>query len=192
MKELVKIARKTLEDFFETGKFQIKKYDKFKEKKGVFVTIHSFPEKELRGCIGLPQPEYPLFEAVQIAAIEAAFSDTRFPHLKKDELNKIILEISVLTVPKIIDGKPNCYLDKIENGKDGLILEHGLNKGLFLPQVWEEIPNKKEFLDALCWKAGLTPDYWLDEKTKLYKFHVKIFREKEPNGEIEEINLEKR
>jgi AmmeMemoRadiSam system protein A len=192
MKELVKIARKTLENFFDTGKFQIKKYDKFKEKKGVFVTIHSFPENELRGCIGLPQPEYSLFEAVQIATMEAAFSDPRFPHLKKDELNKIIIEISVLTLPKIIEGKPDGYLDKIKNGKDGLILEHGLNKGLLLPQVWEEIPDKKEFLEMLCWKASLTPDYWFDENTKLYKFQVKIFREKEPNGEIEEINLEKR
>jgi hypothetical protein len=192
MEELVKLARKTLEDYFDRGKFQIKKFNKFKEKKGVFVTLHTFPDNELRGCIGFTEPIYPLFEAVQRAAMEAAFSDPRFPPLKKEELNKVILEVSVLTFPKIINGKPDGYLDKIEDGKDGLILEHGTRKGILLPQVWESIPDKKEFLETLCWKSGLTGDYWLDEKTKLYKFYVKIFREKEPRGEIEEINLGKK
>lgn len=192
MEELVKIARKTLEDYFDTGRFDIKKFNRFKSKKGVFVTLHSFPDNELRGCIGFTEPVYPLFEAVQIAAMEAAFSDPRFPPLKKNELDKIIFEVSVLTSPKIINGKPEVYLDKIEGGKDGLILEHGTKKGILLPQVWSQIPDKKEFLETLCWKSGLTGDYWLDEKTKLYKFHVKIFRESEPKGKIEEINLGKK
>lgn len=192
MEELVKIARKTLEDYFNTGKFQIKNFEKFKEKRGVFVTIRSFSDNELRGCIGFPEAVYPLSEAVQKAVIEAAFFDPRFQPLKKEELNKVILEVSVLSHPKIIDGKPKEYFKKIEDGKNGLILEHGARKSVLLPQVWSEIPEKDEFLGTLCLKAGLSPDYWLDERTKLYKFSAKVFREKSPGGEVEEIKLKRK
>jgi len=82
---LVKLARGSVEKFFEKGKFEIQKFDQdfLKEKRGVFVTIETYPENELRGCIGFPLPVYPLFEAVQKAAISSAFEDYRFEPLKK-------------------------------------------------------------------------------------------------------------
>ena len=193
MKELVSIARKTLEDFFKNGGLKIKQDKRFQDKRGVFVTIHSYPDNELRGCIGFPNPEYPLFEAVQRAVVEAAFNDNRFSPLTEAELNKVVFEVSVLTLPEKIDGLSiEEKVNKIEKYKDGVIMENGLRKGLFLPQVWDDIQDKKRFLEALCWKASLTPDYIHDKNTKLYKFQVKAFKELKPRGEIVKIGFKKK
>jgi hypothetical protein len=185
-KKLVKLARETIENYFKSEKFEIKTLDEFKEKRGVFVSIHTFPTHKLRGCVGFPYPDYPLYEALQRAAIESAFHDTRFPPLKQEELNKVVFEVSVLTRPKLIKVKsPKEYLKKIKIGKDGLIIEHGWRKGLLLPQVATEYKlSVQSFLEHLCLKAGLLPDFWLDEKTRIYKFQAQIFTEKEPCGEI--------
>jgi len=182
MEELVKLARETVKEYLKTKKVKIKELEKFREKRGVFVSIHTYPEKELRGCIGFPYPEHPVYKAVQLAAIEAAFKDPRFPPLEEDELNEIIFEVSILTEPK------ECSQEKIKK-EDGVIIEHGLNKGLFLPQVWEQIPDKKLFLCNLCWKAGLPENYLQDKKTKFYRFSVEAFTEVEPNGKIERLRV---
>lgn len=182
--ELVKLARKAVEE----NKIDKNFSESLREKKGVFVTIETYPEKELRGCIGFPHAIYPLGEAVQRAAISAAFEDVRFPPLEKEELNKVVFEVSVLTEPKLIEVKdPKEYFEKIEKGKDGLILKNGPFTGLFLPQVWNYFKTKEEFLENLCMKAGLTPDYIYDKNTKIFKFRAQIFAEEKPNGKIFEI-----
>ena len=184
-KELVKLARKTIEDYFKNKKLKIKE-SKFKEKRGVFVSIHTFPDHELRGCIGYPYPILILGEAVQKASISAALQDPRFPPLTQDELKRVVFEVSILTVPSIIKvEEPKDYLKKILIGKDGLIIEHGVYKGLLLPQVPKQYGRDVEtFLEHLCMKAGLMVDMWLDPKTKIYKFQTQIFAEREPNGEV--------
>jgi uncharacterized protein (TIGR00296 family) len=183
-RELVKLARKTVEDYLKNGKPKIKETE-FKEKRGIFVSIHTFPDHLLRGCIGYPYPVLRLGEVVQRASISAAFKDPRFPPLTEDELKKIIFEVSVLTLPKLIRVKdPGEYPKKIKASEDGLIIEYGSYNGLLLPQVWEKIPDKEEFLATLCWKAGLTPDYWKGRDTKIYRFEVQAFAEKEPNGKV--------
>jgi len=184
-KELVKLARKTVEDYFKNKKLKIKE-SKFKEKRGVFVSIHTFPDHELRGCIGYPYPILILGEAVQKASISAALQDPRFPPLTQDELKRVVFEVSILTVPSIIKvEEPKDYLKKILIGKDGLIIEHGVYKGLLLPQVPKQYGwDVETFLEHLCMKAGLMVDMWLDPKTKIYKFQTQIFAEREPNGEV--------
>jgi len=183
-KELVGLARKAV----ETKKVEKKFSKDFEIKRGVFVTIETFPEKELRGCIGFPQATLALGEAAQRAAISAAYDDPRFPPLEKEELDGMVLEVSILTEPELIKVKNSKeYLEKIEAGKDGLILQNGPFAGLFLPQVWEQIPKKEEFLENLCFKAGLTPGYIHDKKTKIFKFRAQIFAEEKPNGKIKEI-----
>ncbi|MEM5853721.1 MAG: TIGR00296 family protein [Candidatus Aenigmatarchaeota archaeon] len=184
-KELVRLARKAVETR------RIWKFGKdLKVKKGVFVTIETYPEKELRGCIGFPYPIYPLGEGVQKAAIAAAYEDPRFEPLEKEELNKVCFEASVLTEPELIQVKsPKEYFEKIEPGKDGLILQNGPFSGLFLPQVWKHFPKVEDFLENLCFKANLTPDYLYDKNTKIYRFRAQIFAEKKPKGEVIEIQL---
>jgi len=186
---LVKIARKIVRDYLQNKKSDLENFteDFLKEKKGIFVTIETYPEKKLRGCIGFPQATYALGEAVQRAALSAAFEDPRFSALKKEELKKVIFEISVLTEPELIAVKNSSeYSEKIKIGRDGLILQNRSNVGLLLPQVAVEHKwNVEEFLENLTYKAGLTPDLIHEKNTKIWKFQVQIFSEKKPSGEIE-------
>jgi uncharacterized protein (TIGR00296 family) len=105
-----------------------------------------------------------------------------------EELSHITIEISVLTKPDLVEVQhPEEYLSLLEPGRDGLILQHGLHTGLFLPQVWETIPDPKEFLGALCYKAWLPDsDAWKDRETKLFRFRARVFREIRPGGDVEE------
>jgi uncharacterized protein (TIGR00296 family) len=189
--KLVKLARAAVERYFEHKKIFLEKIREknLNEKRGVFVTIETYPEKNLRGCIGFPYPTLPLYEAVQRAAVSSAFEDPRFPPLKKEELDKIIFEISVMTKPELIKVKDSKeYPSKIEVGKDGLILQNGPFSGLLLPQVCLQFNwSAEEFLENLCWKAGLTVDYIHDKNTKIWKFQCQIFAEEKPKGKIIEL-----
>ena len=177
-KKLVKLARKSVESYF--SKTEIKDTE-FKEKLGVFVTIHTI-EEDLRGCIGYIIPFKPLGQAVIEAARAAAFSDPRFPPLSKQELDEIIFEVSVLTKPELIKvDNPEEYFKKIKIGEDGLIINCEHYEGILLPQVPKEYNwSVKQFLDNLCQKAGLLEDTWKQKKCKIYKFQAEIFKEKEP------------
>ena len=193
--KLVKLARSSVEKFFKNEKQEIEKTDDetLNQKTGVFVTILTFPEKNLRGCVGFPLGNLPLIEAVQKAAVASAFEDDRFMRLKEEELKKVIFEMSILTKPESIQVKdPKEYSKKIEIGKDGLILQNGPFYGLLLPQVPLECNwNAEEFLANICYKARITPDWLFDENTRLWKFQSQIFIEKEPKGKVIEIDLSK-
>jgi uncharacterized protein (TIGR00296 family) len=186
--KLVKLARASVENFFKNKKFILQKISdkELKEKTGIFVTIQTFPEKDLRGCIGMISGPYELWEGVQRVAVSSAFEDSRFPPLQKDELEEITFEVSILTKPELIKAKnPKEYFEKIKIGEDGLIIQNGPYSGLLLPQVATEFNwDVKEFLDNLCFKACLTPDYIFDKNTKLWKFQTQIFSEEKPRGKI--------
>lgn len=188
---LVKFARETIEKWVKDRK-AIKKprnlSREFYEERGVFTTLHTHPGKELRGCIGVPYPVKPLIEAI----IESAMSvtqDPRFPHLQASELNNVVVEVSILTKPeKIRVKKPEEYLERIEIGKDGLIIKNGMQSGLLLPQVPKEYGwDVKAFLENLCAKALLPQDAWTFEGTEIFKFYSEIFSEKEPGGKVEKV-----
>lgn len=157
-------------------------------KSGVFVTIRKLTRHRevLRGCIGHIYPEAPLLEATIDSAILSATSDPRFPPMTPSELKESIIEITILTPPEIIKvNKPSEYLEQIEIGRHGLIVENKFRKGILLPQVpveWEW--DVEEFLGHLCGKAGLSPDCWCMEDTKLYRFESEIFKELSPEGKV--------
>jgi len=190
-KFLVELARKAVEEYLKSRK-RISVSENISEKLlqpcGVFVTINTLKDgdKELRGCIGYPYPTTPLAQAVIESAISSATQDPRFYPLSLSELDNVVFEVSILTPPQLIETKkPSEYLTKIVVGKDGLIVEKGMFKGLLLPQVpveWEW--NEEEFLCQCCIKAGLPPDNWLIEGTKVYKFQAIVFEEKKPKGEV--------
>jgi len=183
-KELVKLARSSIELSFEKKK---PKTNKFKEKRGVFVTL--LLNNQLRGCIGYTEPVKPLGEATIGVARQAAFYDPRFLAIQKKELDEIIVEVSVLTLPKLISVKnPKDYSKKIKLGKDGLIAEISPFRGLLLPQVpIEQKWTKEQFLNNLCLKAGLLEDTWKSKEVKIYKFQAQVFKELRPRGEIVEV-----
>jgi len=164
--------------------------DIFKEKRGVFVTLNKKKgSKELRGCIGRPYPVLPLGEAIILSAINAAREDPRFYPVDLQELDELVIEVSVLTVPKRINAKPGDIPDKILIGRDGLIVCAGMNSGLLLPQVAVEHGfDSAEFLSQTCMKAGLMPDAWL-EGAQVYSFEGQIFEEVEPCGKIREKDI---
>ncbi len=195
-KFLVNLARQTVKEYLNNGKvLQVTQNvsAKLMEPCGVFVTINRFygGTKRLRGCIGLPYPTTPLAKAVIEAAISASTQDPRFPPVAINELDQIVFEVSVMTPPELVKAdKPTEYLTKIKVGRDGLILEHGYNKGLLLPQVPVDLNwNEEEFLCQTAMKAGLQPDAWLLKNTKLYSFQAIIFEEETPNGTIVRKNI---
>jgi len=188
---LVKLARRAVENYLKNGKILTPPTNispKLKERCGVFVTINkvSQEKKELRGCIGFPYPNTLLVQAVIESAINSATQDPRFPPLSPNELNHIVFEVSVLTPPQPVEvPNPKEYCSKIKVGRDGLIVERSFCKGLLLPQVpvewkWDE----ETFLCQCCMKAGLPPDSWLLDETKVYTFQAIIFEEKTPGGEV--------
>ena len=190
-KFLVEIARKAAEEYLKTKK-HIRAPESLSKNLlqpcGVFVTINRLEngEKKLRGCIGYPYPTTPLVQAVIDSAINAATQDPRFRPLSQGELDKLVFEVSVLTPPQMLEvKKPKEYPTQIKVGEDGLIVERGMYKGLLLPQVpveWEW--DEEEFLCQCCVKAGLSPDYWLIEGTRIYKFQAIVFEEEKPRGEV--------
>ncbi|MEM3536427.1 MAG: TIGR00296 family protein [Candidatus Bathyarchaeia archaeon] len=190
-KILVELARKSVEEYLKS-KRRISVPENIPKKLlqpcGVFVTINNVQngEKELRGCIGFPYPTTPLAQAVIESAISSATQDPRFYPLSLKELNSVVFEVSVLTPPKQIEvKKPSEYPTKIKVGRDGLIAERGIFKGLLLPQVPVEWNwDAEEFLCQCCIKAGLPPDSWLLEGTKIYSFQAIIFEEEKPKGEV--------
>jgi uncharacterized protein (TIGR00296 family) len=185
--ELVRLARTAVEKYLQESTI-IKSERETQEKAGVFVTLNyvTTTKKEyLRGCIGFPLPERPLYQGVVEAAIAAATEDPRFPPLDIQELDNILFEISVLTPPERITVSPADYGKEIEIGRDGLILQWRFGSGLLLPQVPVELKwDVEEYLANICYKAGAPPDVWLDPSSKLYKFQATVFKEVEPKGEV--------
>ena len=190
-KQAVELARAIIEQFVQTKIVSPSNLSGvFTEKRGVFVTLHTYPNHELRGCIGIPLPIMILKEAI-IESAKSATRDPRFPPLTVTEFDSIIIEVTILTKPEHIQvNQPKDYLSHIEIGRDGLIVEQGFYKGLLLPQVpVEQEWEKEEFLSHTCMKAGLPPDAWFDMETKIYKFQGQIFTEVKPREDIKEEHL---
>ena len=113
-------------------------------------------------------------------ARNAATRDPRFPPVQPDEAGKIKIEISVLTEPQPLRfSSPEDLLDKLQPGEDGVVLKIGSQGATFLPQVWEQLPDKVEFLDHLAQKAGCAPDDWRGKDVKVSIYHVEAFKEAE-------------
>ncbi len=147
------------------------------ELRGCFVTLHK--RGRLRGCIGTIEPACPLLECVEKNAKNAAFSDPRFTALSVDELKEIDIEISVLSVPKALDFNDGEDLKrKLEPNVHGVIVSRGTHRSTFLPQVWEQLPDKEKFLEQLCLKGGMSAQAWQDPETKVEVYKAEVFGEK--------------
>lgn len=172
-KELLKIARESIEKYLKTGEepsYSIT--DKELSAPGaVFVTLTK--KGALRGCIGTTVAQMPLYKAVSQLAIAAAVEDTRFQQVTPVELKELHIEISVLSPLTRVKSH-----EEIIPGKTGVVVRKGFKSGLFLPQVWEQLPSKEEFMSELCWqKAGLDPNAWKTGDVELYIFTVFAFEE---------------
>ncbi|MEM2942239.1 MAG: TIGR00296 family protein [Candidatus Bathyarchaeia archaeon] len=192
---LVRLAREAISKYLQEGKVMkppAETPENLMKRCGVFVTLTDHDSGELRGCIGYPEPVERLVNATITSAIEAATEDPRFPKVTLDELEKrLIVEVSVLTPPEEVKAPRKEIPRHIRVGEDGLIVGRGLQRGLLLPQVAVEWGwGAEEFLTHCCLKAGLPPDEWLLEDTKIQKFQAAIFKEVEPKGRIERVHHE--
>lgn len=166
--ELLKLARASIEAWLKTGKRKIgdlHRMARLNAPAAVFVSLKD-AKGALRGCIGGLRPEAPLHEAVTRAAVSAAVEDPRFKPVTAEELPKLTVEVSILS------PRRRASAEDVEPG-DGVVVERDGRSGVFLPEVWEQIPGKEEFLGELCsQKAGLERDCWKDSRTRLFAFET--------------------
>ncbi len=193
-KWLVSLSRKAARLYLESGTRLHPPADtpqKMMVNHGAFVTLRTFPEGELRGCIGRPDPAMPLVQAVIDSAIDSASHDPRFDPLPASSLEKCTFEVSVLTRPTLLKVvNPLEYKKAVVVGRDGLIVEWDQGAGLLLPQVpVEENWDVDTYLAYACMKAGAHPDYWLIGNLKLYTFQAEVFAELSPLGEVTKKSL---
>jgi hypothetical protein len=175
-KLLLRIARDTLEkNYLDKLTYNYKIPNILKKKYGCFVTLNK--DKDLRGCIGTIEAKEPLHECIKRNTINAAKNDKRFEPITTEEINQLEIEISILTPPKPVHFTTTQELiDQIKTN-DGVILEKGLKRSTFLPQVWENFETKEGFLKSLCEKAKLESDCYKNTQTKIFTYQAEVFSE---------------
>lgn len=145
-----------------------------------FVTLHLYGE--LRGCIGSLEARRPLFDDVQSNAFASAFRDPRFEPLSKQEFSHVVIDVSLLGKSEPIHFRDEQdAVAQLNPGEDGVILEYGLHRATFLPQVWSQLPDPKKFLARLKEKAGLGANFWSND-IRLSRYAVQKWSEGEENG----------
>lgn len=153
---------------------------RLREKGASFVTLTL--DGMLRGCIGALEPYQPLAADVQEHAVAAALQDFRFPPVSPQELPRIEIEVSRLTLPvPLLYNAPEELPSRLRPGIDGLILQDGWRRATFLPQVWEQLPEPEVFLSHLCQKMGAPANLWRQKILKASVYQVEEFRE---SGEV--------
>lgn len=167
---LSRLAQRSIQNVFDSRKDNFKDLEQvipkeYLEKRGSFVTLTL--HNQLRGCIGNVTSTKTVFEGIISNSKFAAFQDPRFDELTEKEFEKIDIEVSILSKPV------DCILEEIKVG-DGVILRQGVASSVYLPQVWEQLPDKEQFLSSLCEKAGLEWKCYDDKATKFQRFSVEI------------------
>jgi AmmeMemoRadiSam system protein A len=134
---------------------------------GVFVSLHV--EGKLRGCIGTVESSEPMGKSIVQCAASAALHDPRFAPMRAEEVERADIEVSVLSPLQPIQ------VQEIVIGKHGLLIQHGRQRGLLLPQVaTEHSLSREKFLEETCKKAGLPRDAWKASETVIYGFTCEI------------------
>ncbi len=149
---------------------------KLKRVQGCFTTFNK--NGALRGCIGHILPQEELYKCVMDNAISAALHDRRFVPVEYEELKDIEIEVSVLSVPEVLQhDSPEDLLDKLRPGVDGVVILYTGRSSTFLPQVWDSIPDKEEFLSQLCMKQGSPSNCWQIPGVEIQTYQAFVFHE---------------
>lgn len=176
---LLNVSRTALQAYIATGR--VPAIDEssvpadLKMIKGCFVTLKK--NGDLRGCIGHIQPQEPLYRCVIDNTINAAVNDGRFLPVAVSELKSISIEISVLSVPKKLAVSSGIDLMNKLSSSDGVVLRQGLRESTYLPQVWEQLPDKEQFLSSLCLKGSMPQNCWNSTATEVYTYKDFAFSE---------------
>lgn len=179
-RHLLRFARETLREVTATGRLpEVPATDitpALLERRACFVTLTE--RSALRGCIGNLTPEMPLYRAVLENTRSAALHDPRFPAVTEREVGQLEIEISVLTEPQpLAYSSPEDLLANLRPHRDGVVLRMGSAVATYLPQVWDDLPDKAAFLDSLARKAGRRAGDWRRPDTSVLIYHVESFKE---------------
>jgi AmmeMemoRadiSam system protein A len=190
-KPLLDVARQTIRHGIATGRRAEVDIAGFahplRTHRRSFVSVHS--GGQLRGCVGSLAPSNPLIADVVLNAFRAAFEDKRFKPLGENDLAETEVGISVLSTPREMSFRnEDDLVAQIQPDTDGLILQDGKARGIFLPVVWEQISEPRTFLNHLKQKAGLRPDHWSDT-VKVWRYTTESFGAKlAPADKAGELN----
>lgn len=170
---LKNLASISIKSNLDKVNLKVENYPKALETKAAsFVTLSI--EGNLRGCIGTIIGVEPLIVDVCKNAQKSAFQDPRFIPLEKNEFDKLSISVSILSAPEAIKFEnEEDLLNKINQGVDGLIIQDIGRQAIYLPEVWKQIPDKKDFLNSLKQKAGLKPD-WFSDTFTAFRFKTEI------------------
>ncbi len=184
-KVLLSIARSSIARVLQIDDFNTDAVDTtahwLSEPGATFVTL--IHHHRLRGCVGTLQAYQSLLENVRKNAVSAALHDSRFAPVAAEEFTAICVEVSLLSSlqPLIYSSEANA-MSQLRPQIDGILLEYGVYRSTFLPQVWEELPQPHDFMVHLKLKAGLNADFW-DNAIQLSRYTVQKWRETDVIGE---------
>ena len=146
------------------------------DRRGTFVTLKM--DNQLRGCIGTLSATDTIVNSIKDNAVNAAFRDFRFSPLTARELDRVEIEVSILTEPQVLEYQDSDDLvARLKPHVDGVIIRKGATSATFLPQVWEQLPRPEDFLNHLCLKAGLSSSAWEESVIKVSTYQVQYFEE---------------
>lgn len=175
---LLAIARESLAAALDLGRETSRDAAWLREPGATFVTLRRLGD--LRGCVGSIQAYRPLLDDVRSNARAAAFSDTRFPPVRRDEYPELSVEVSLLSPCEPLEaGSQEEALARLRLGVDGIVFEFQGRRSTFLPQVWEQLPDPRDFLAHLKRKAGLPAAFWHPD-VKLWRYTVMKWAEAAP------------
>lgn len=177
---LLQLARKWIETAVQgkqVPKIVLEKYPlALREEGAAFVTLTR--SGKLRGCIGAIEAYQPLVQDVCEHAVAAATEDYRFEPVRAEELANLKIEISRLTRPEKLQFQDaEDLLAQLRPGIDGVVVREGFRRATFLPQVWDKIPDKQQFLENLCLKMGAPANYWITHHLEVLTYQVEEFHE---------------
>lgn len=179
---LLGLARRTIAGYLTDGRIEepaptvLDENPIYRIPRGIFVTLKK--NGQLRGCIGELISAKPLYKGVQSCAVKSAVSDSRFEPVRPGELDGLTLSISILEYPRRIRvDTPEQYPDKLHPGRDGVILLYKGRQSTYLPQVWEQLPDPRRFLENLCLKQGSPAGCWQEKDAELYRYGAYEFDE---------------
>ena len=174
------LARSAIAEHLGLGQLEVVSHASLEQPSATFVTLRQ--AGELRGCVGSLHRLRSLRDDVRANAVAAAFRDPRFGPLDASELPQTSLEVSLLSVDERIGVDTETeLLDSLRPGLDGVTLEYGRHRATLLPQVWQQLPEPRDFLAALKSKAGLPEDFWSNELI-VSRYSVVTWKEHDPSG----------
>jgi AmmeMemoRadiSam system protein A len=173
---LLTLARGWIAHALGAPDVQVPAWPELAQPGATFVTI-THDDGSLHGCIGSLEPRRALSIDVRANALAAAFLDPRSEPLRKEQLDSVVIEVSLLgALERIPFASEEEAIAKVRAGKDGLVFSWGPIRSVLLPQVWDRVPDVRTFLGHLKRKAGLAPNFWAPD-VELRRFDLLKWRE---------------